>query len=79
MDDREIDTRIALKLQCGVVHGALSKGGGSTGEVLVQRDRDPGLQLREATLIVKAAGDAKDKQLSFMLAPRFTPRESPDY
>ena len=31
------------------------------------------------TVIVKAAGDVKDRQLSFMLAPRFTPRESPDY
>ena len=30
-------------------------------------------------LVVKAAGDAKDRQLSFMLAPRFTPRETPDY
>ena len=28
-------------------------------------------------LVVKAAGDAKDKQLSFMLAPRFTSRETP--
>ena len=30
-------------------------------------------------LIVKATGDAEDKQLCFMLAPRFTPRETPDY